>query len=65
MGGLVVIIWCVGMVGNGWLLSLFRWSRLEIGFQRVVSESAQRGFIFAKLRLVGRLEIGISLPTDI
>ena len=41
------------MVGNGWLLSLFRWSRLEIGFQRLVSESAQRGFIFAKLRLVG------------
>ena len=53
------------MVGNGWLLSLFRWSRLEIGFQRLVSESAQRGFIFAKLQLVGRLEIGISLPTDI
>ena len=64
MSKLVVTIWWFAVVGSGWLLPLFRWSRLEIGFQRLVLGSADGNLIFIKLRLVGRLETGISLPTD-
>lgn len=40
MSKLVVIIWWFAVVGSGWLLPLFRWSWLEIGFQRLVLGSA-------------------------
>lgn len=64
MSKLVVIIWWFAVVGSGWLLPLFRWSWLEIGFQRLVFGSADGNLFFVKLRLVGRLETGISPPTD-
>ncbi len=62
----LVIIYIGGwLVGNGWLECFSRWSWLEIGFQRLDSESACCDLEFAILRLVGRLEIGISISTDI